>query len=234
MNKKLGVRLQQLGLALALTLLPASNILAQGLSPTEQEVNTPSNLTSPETGVNYTRLQAVLAKQQWRQANDMTGQLMLKATNRESQGWTSTQDIEKFPCWDLAEIDSLWKQYSDGRFGFSVQFPIFIETGNKPGRLVASEAYDAFGDAVGWREHNPNPPERGPRNQWIIFKGNLNYSLDAPIGHLPNARSEYQITGGRLEYTMLTKRLLECKIVTLPQQQVKPVPKIKLQPQLKQ
>lgn len=221
MNQKLNVRLQQLGLALVLSLLPASNILGQGLPSTEQEVNSPSNLTSPETGVDYTRLQTLLAKQEWRKANDMTGQLMLKAANRESQGWVSTQDIEKFSCWDLGTIDSLWKQYSNGRFGFSAQFPIFLKTGNKPGRLVASENYDAFGDEVGWREPNPSPPERGPRNQWIIFKGNLNYSLDAPVGHLPNARSEYQITGGRLEYTMLTKRLVECQVVAFPQQELR-------------
>jgi hypothetical protein len=222
MNKKRGVRLQQLALALALTLLPANSILGQGLSPTEPEVNSPANLTSPETGVDYTPLQAVLAKQQWRRANDMTGQLMLKAVNRQSQGWLSTDNIKEFPCWDLATIDSLWKQSSNSHFGFSVQFPIFIKTGNKPGRLVASEAYDAFGDAVGWRERNPNPPEKRSPNQWIFFKGNLNYSLDAPVGHLPSPRSEYQFTGGRLEYTMLTKRLLECKVVTLPQQPVKP------------
>ena len=69
-----------------------------------------------------------------------------------------------------------------------MQYPIFVRTGNRPGRLVATESYDAFGDAVGWREPNPDPPERGSRNQWIIFSGNLNYSLDAPIGHLPNPR----------------------------------------------
>lgn len=221
MNKRLAARLQQLVLALTFTVLPANNILGQGISPTEPQLNPSSNLTSPETGVNYALLEALLANQQWRKANDLTRQLMLKATNRETQGWVATQNIEKFPCWDLAQIDRLWKQYSNGHFGFSVQFPIFIETGNKPGRLVASEAYDAFGDAVGWREPNPSPPERGPRNQWIIFKGNLIYSLTAPLGHLPNPRSEYQITGGRLEYTMLTKRLLECNIVSLPQQQVK-------------
>ena len=221
MNKNLALRLQKLLLALTFAVLPANSIFGQETSPTEPKINSLSNLTSPETGVNYAPLQALLAKQQWRQANDMTGQLMLKATNRETQGWVATQNIQKFPCWDLAQIDGLWKQYSNGHFGFSIQFPIFIKTGNKPGRLVASEAYDAFGDAIGWREPNPNPPERGPRNQWIIFKGNLNYSLDAPLGHLPNPRSEYQITGGRLEYTMLSNRLLECNIVSLPEQPTK-------------
>ncbi|MFM7439374.1 MAG: GUN4 domain-containing protein, partial [Snowella sp.] len=208
MNKKLAARLQKLGLALTFTVLPINSIFGQATSPNEPQLNSSSNLTSPETGVNYAPLQALLSQQEWRKANDMTGQLMLEATNRQSQGWVATQNIEKFPCWDLAQIDSLWKQYSNGHFGFSVQFPIFIETGNRPGRLVASEAYDAFGDAVGWREPNPNPPERGPRNQWIIFRGNLKYNLASPLGHLPNPRSEYQITGGRLEYTTLTKRLL--------------------------
>ena len=196
------------------TLLPVNIVFSQSVFPTIEEEPQSDNLVSPETGVDYTSLRNLLAEKQWRRANETTQDLMLQATNRELQGWISTQQIREFPCWDLRRIDSLWKKYSDGRFGFSVQYPIFVRTGNRPGRLVATESYDAFGDAVGWREPNPNPPERGSRNQWIIFSGNLNYSLDAPIGHLPNPRSEYQITGGRLEYTLLTERMVQCNVVT--------------------
>lgn len=196
-------------LAIALLLFPINSVFAQldSSSPSSSETTaTPTNLISPETRINYLSLQKLLAAQQWRQANDETRRLMLQAAQREQQGWLTTADIDKIPCWDLRTIDNLWKQYSGDRFGFSVQYPIFINTGNKPGRLMAPDAYDRFGNQVGWRQNN----------EWILFKQGLNFSLDAPIGHLPNPRDEYQINGGRLEFTNLTKRLIDCKIVANP------------------
>lgn len=179
--------------------------------PTE---STPSpSMVSPESGVNYAPLQRLLDEKKWREANEMTAQLMQKAVKRDIQGWVRTDDIVQFPCWDLKTIDSLWMKASDGRFGFTPQFAVYIETGNKPGRLVASDSYDTFGDRIGWRSSSS---DRIVNRQWIGFKEGLNFSLSAPVGHLPNPRQEYQITGGRLQYTALTKRLLECNVVTMP------------------
>lgn len=208
----------KLVLAFALTWLPANSTSAQLPFPANPDSDSPAgevSLVSPQTGIDYAPLQKLLAQQKWRQANETTRELMLQAAGREAQGWVTAQDVEKFPCWDLKAIDGLWQQYSNGRFGFSVQFPIFVATGNKPGRLVASEAYEEFGDRVGWRQPNPDPAG-GPAREWIAFKGNLNYSLEAPVGHLPNPRQEYQITGGRLEYTVLTQRLVACQLVSYP------------------
>lgn len=189
--------LNQLLLAFIFSCLSLSNVAAQ------ESYNNDSILVSPETGVDYTPLRNRLAAQEWFKANETTTQLLLESVNRDRQGWVSREDIERVPCWDLKMIDDLWTQYSNGQFGFSVQFPIFIATGNKPGRLVASDAYDEFGTRIGWR--------RG--EQWIQFKQNLDYSLQAPLGHLPNPRSEYQITGGRLNYTALTQKMVECRLV---------------------
>ncbi|HAC65074.1 MAG TPA: hypothetical protein DCF68_16485 [Cyanothece sp. UBA12306] len=175
------------------------------LSPVSSQVPLDSpSFISPETEVDYTPLRNLLSKQQWREANETTLRLMLKAINRDQQGWVSREDIAKLACWDLKTLDNLWKEYSQGKFGFSVQFAIFVEAGNKPGKLVNPEFYDDFGNQIGWREDN----------QWIIFKENLNYSLDAPVGHLPNPREQYQITGGRLNYTTLTQRMVECNLVS--------------------
>ena len=165
--------------------------------------NNQSSLLSTETGIDYTPLQESLQRQRWMQANETTTNLMLQAVNRQEQGWIPQQEVKKFACWDLKTIDALWKEYSRGKFGFTVQFPIFVETGNRPGRLVDTEAYDNFGTRIGWRKDG----------QWVQFKFNLDYSLDAPMGHLPNPRQEYQITGGRLNYTALTQRMVECGLV---------------------
>ena len=172
------------------------------------------SLISPSTGIDYAPLQKRLQAQQWQAANDLTRILMLRAAKRDRQGWLTAEDIQQLPCWDLQTIDNLWKTYSDGRFGFTVQYGIFVSTGNRPGRLMMPEAYDKFGDQVGWRKDN----------QWIIFKQGLDYRLEAPRGHLPNPRDEYQINGGRLEYTNLTKRLSDCQIVTIPSLTPSPKP----------
>ncbi len=187
----------QLLWTLAFSWVSMFSVLAQ-----ETPNNSPS-LSSPETGLDYTPLENKLQQKKWLEANETTISLMLQAVDRDRQGWIPREDMGSLPCWDLKTIDELWKQYSNGKFGFTVQFPIFIETGNRPGRLVDSDAYDNFGSKVGWREDG----------QWVSFKHNLNYTLDAPVGHLPNPRPEYQITGGRLNYTALTQRMVDCGLV---------------------
>ncbi len=176
--------------------------------------STATNLVSPTTKLDYTPLKRLLDNQKWREANEKTGELMLKAGNRQLQGWMTTDDILNLACWDLQTIDSLWQEASNNHFGFSVQFPIFIQTGNRPGRLISIEAYEKFGDVVGWRRTEGNTANAQP--QWIQFKENINFSLDAPVGHLPQVRQQYNLTGNRLQYTMLTQRLVECKIVSVP------------------
>jgi hypothetical protein len=200
--------MKKLLLALIFSLFPLHAINAQ--VSTEKQ----PSLISPETNINYQPLQKLLERQQWREANEKTSELMLKAANRDQQGWLPTDDILKFACWDLKTVDQLWQEYSNGRFGFSPQLAIFLKTGNRPGRLMAIDAYEKFGDTVGWRA--PSPTAANNRQDWIIFKENLDYSLDAPVGHLPQLRQAYNLTGNRLQFTTLTKRLIECNIGTSP------------------
>lgn len=184
-------------LAWALTCLPLLGILPQSLADTEGIV------ISPETEISYDELEDLLAREKWRKANEATFDLLLEATDRTSQGWIDVESFKTMPCADLRIIDQLWMEYSQGHFGFSAQLPIFISTGNQPGRLVDEEAYDRFGDQVGWRRDG----------EWVAFVENLNFTLDAPTGHLPNPRYQYEITGSRLEYTTFAQRLVECEVV---------------------
>ena len=194
-------------LKLTTTLLLGSLLAAPGqfvqaqLAPPLPKTTAASDLVSPQTQLNYAPLQAALAQQSWEQANEITRRLLLAAAQRTRQGWLTVESIEQVPCWDLKKMDELWKQYSNNRFGFSVQYAIFQETGNRPGRLMSPENYDKFGDRLGWRKDG----------QWIIFKKNLDFSANAPLGHLPSPRDEYQINGGRLEYTALMGRIQTCQ-----------------------
>jgi hypothetical protein len=175
-------------------------VQAQPAPPTPKATTAPRDLVSPQTKLDYAPLKTALAAQKFDQANEITRRLLLAAAQRTAQGWLTVESINQVPCWDLKLMDDLWQQYSNNRFGFSVQYKIFQETGNRPGRLMSPENYDKFGDRLGWRKDG----------QWVIFKKNLDFSANAPVGHLPSPRDEYQINGGRLEYTALMGRIQTC------------------------
>ncbi|MFB2922542.1 protein kinase domain-containing protein [Aerosakkonema funiforme] len=86
-----------------------------------------------DKGVDYRKLRDLLKAGNWKEADEETGRVMLKAAGREKEGWLDDESINKFPCTDLRTIDRLWVKYSKGRFGFSVQKRIWESVGGKPG-----------------------------------------------------------------------------------------------------
>ena len=198
---KINIPMKKLLLTLALTLFPVCLFSTRSISQTRTPATSTSKLVSPETGVDYSRLRDLLAAGNWKKANEVTGDLVLLAANRQNAGWFSVESIEKFPCWDLETMDRLWQEYSNEHFGFSVQFPVFLSMGNKPG-VINPEAYNNFGDRLGWRKGREWKREQ-----------DLTYDLSAPRGHLPNPYyTSYTIYGGRLEYTYFTQRAIECEL----------------------
>ena len=90
------------------------------------------------------------------------------------------RNIKSLECEDLTIIDLLWLRYSNSRFGLSLQREIWEAVGGKVG--VGAEVYQAFATQVGWkREFN---------TKGYISADDLNYSLDAPQGHLPASVSD--------------------------------------------
>ncbi|MBW4611303.1 MAG: GUN4 domain-containing protein [Hassallia sp. WJT32-NPBG1] len=96
-----------------------------------------------EKGVDYTKLRDLLAAGKWKDADQETLAVMLKATGREEDGYLDSQSIENFPCTDLRTIDQIRIQYSKGLFGFCVQKRIYDSVGKDEKSL---------GDRVGWRK----------------------------------------------------------------------------------
>ena len=124
-------------------------------------------------GVDYSKLQNLLADRQWQQADAETAKVMLQAANREQEGFLRDEDLKRFPCIDLETIDNLWVHYSRSRFGFSVQNNIWQEIG---GKLDADyETYCRFGDRIGWRIDR----------QWVSYTNFIFDRDNAPDGHLP-------------------------------------------------
>ena len=121
----------------------------------------------------YSELEKHLAAGQWQKADLQTNRIMLKVARREREGWLNTPSIQNFSCSDFRRLDELWLKYSDGQFGFSVQKPIYLETGNQLGEYNPI-AYRQFGDRVGWRENG----------YWKSY-GDLTFARRAPQGHFP-------------------------------------------------
>jgi len=127
--------------------------------------------------VDYTTLRELLQQKKWKEADQKTWDLILAAAKREKEGWIDSKSAEKFSCEDLRMIDREWLAASGGQFGFSVQLAIYKQTGNPIGDYN-SQAWQRFGDAVGWRKDE----------EWQYY-GNLIWSTNAPStapkGHLP-------------------------------------------------
>ncbi|MDJ0677106.1 MAG: GUN4 domain-containing protein [Calothrix sp. MO_167.B42] len=133
---------------------------AQGLQEEETD-----DLSS-DVGVDYTQLRDLLKAGEWKEADEETLAVMLKVAGRKEEGWLDINSIKNFPCTDLHTIDQLWVQYSDGRFGFSVQKRIYNNV---------KKDYEQFSDRIGWRV----------KGKWIAYRG-VTYNTTAPLGHLPH------------------------------------------------
>jgi serine/threonine protein kinase len=101
-------------------------------------------------GVNYSKLQQLLAAGNWKEADEETGKVMLQVARRERERFLGIDDIHDFPCEDLRTINQLWLNYSNGKFGFSVQKDIYESLGGT--RKYGQQVSEKFGDRVGWRK----------------------------------------------------------------------------------
>ncbi len=158
---------------------------------------------SSEVGVDYRRLRDLLQAGEWKQADEETLTVMLKASGREEERWLNIESYESFPCTDLRTIDQLWVKYSDGHFGFSVQKRVWESV---------EKDYEKFGDHVGWRKGKINQKE------WLYWS-QLSFSLkNAPYGHLPvglvvvGCDGVWMWTYRWEAFSSLASRLVKCNI----------------------
>jgi uncharacterized caspase-like protein len=158
---------------------------------TPSKPQTEADDLSSERGVDYTKLRNLLASRQWREADQETLAVMLKAANREQEGYLDNKSIEEFPCTDLRTIDQLWVKSSNGRFGLSVQKRIWESVGGKPGDEFDYEKMKKLGDRVGWLVWK-NVKWLGLKKEelWLSYD-EITFHLNAPQGHLPSAISGF-------------------------------------------
>lgn len=183
------------------------------------------------TGVNYNRLRDLLARLQFREADEETWRCLLQAAGREEKNYLRKEDIDNFPWQDLQTIDRLWVKYSNGRFGFSVQKQIYLKLGGS--QQYNQQIWETFGATVGWRSQQVSPEQTD--NIWqtlaeqlntldrLSLGGNwlsynhLNFGTGAPFGHLPCGGAlrggwDGWFTGGGEGFFALMQRLITCDL----------------------
>ncbi|WP_066379768.1 MULTISPECIES: GUN4 domain-containing protein [unclassified Anabaena] len=122
--------------------------------------------------IDYSLLQNLLAQSEWQEADIETARLMLQVMGKSYWNEVYQEDILNFSCQAFHTIDQLWKQYSHGCFGFSVQQSIWEEMGGQ----VDYETDKKLGDRLGWRQ----------QGKWLEYDQlTFNLSPQTPIGHLP-------------------------------------------------
>ena len=152
-------------------------------SPTEEIVT---------TGNNTDKLEELLSQGNWKEADQETKSLLFAIT--QSSNTINEQGISRLSCTSLSRINQMWKTNSQGRFGFTVQaqkWKSLFGTKFEP----TNEHFEDFATEVGWRY-------RGR----FLHKDKINYSLNAPLGHLPRLFLDGPIWGKFIAY------LDSCKI----------------------
>jgi hypothetical protein len=126
-----------------------------------------------QTLVNY------LASGSWREADQETDKLMLKAVGPEAErrGYLELEEICNFPCKELLLIDGLWVKFSGGKFGFSVQKQIYVECGAKlDGKYPGNKIWHEFCDRIGWQRRG------GEYLSYKNLQANPSFSREFPHG----------------------------------------------------
>nr|YP_009393841.1 hypothetical protein [Polysiphonia sertularioides]ARW62403.1 hypothetical protein [Polysiphonia sertularioides] len=121
--------------------------------------------------INYQPLQNLLIEQKFQEADKLTQKYLcqlVEIKTKKIKKWLYFTDIQFIPKDDLFTIDLLWKSYSIGKFGFSVQKEIWTKSRNK---------WDTLWEKIRWLEVKEKTMKRYPE-EFI-------WTTEAPEGHLP-------------------------------------------------
>ena len=133
------------------------------------------NFFTADPSERYFEIKELMQKGLWKQANTQTVEVALSVSGRSDEGWFDDNAVKRFPCSDLYYIDAIFRQHSDGKFGFSAQKKVYEKIVAKNPDLNEQEIYIKFATAVGWI-----------KNDKFVSYPDLFFDIDkAPKGHLP-------------------------------------------------
>lgn len=121
--------------------------------------------------INYKPLYSSLLSNNLQEANLLTNQYLqelagLHNNNEPKRQWLYFTDIITIPSTDLNTIDTLWRVYSGGKFGFSIQRQIW---------LYNNKSWDKLWNVIGWKINNTT----------ARYPNDFTWNYNAPQGHLP-------------------------------------------------
>nr|YP_009398594.1 hypothetical protein [Kuetzingia canaliculata]ARW67780.1 hypothetical protein [Kuetzingia canaliculata] len=119
--------------------------------------------------LDYQILQNLLIEKKFQEADIITQKFLCELVQQKKQSnrkWIYFTEIQFLPLNDLFTIDLLWKIYSKGKFGFSIQKKIWIKNNKKWKKLWKQ---------IGWTE---NEAMKKYPKEFI-------WTIKAPEGHLP-------------------------------------------------
>ena len=121
-----------------------------------------------QSGIDYSLLQQLLAKQDFQEADRLTLEKLCELAGETAlkRKWLYFTQVESLPAVDLQTINRLWFVHSEGKFGFSVQREIWLAVGKN---------WDKFWPQIGWKKGN----------NWTRYPQEFIWDLSAPRGHLP-------------------------------------------------
>jgi len=122
-----------------------------------------------DRNINYIPLYKSLISNNFKTANQLT-QIHLKQLagldKENKRKWLYFTDILNLPITDLKTIDSLWRIYSEDRFGFSIQRKIWVYN---------NKNWEKFWHKIGWKINQKN----------MRYPDEFIWDESAPAGHLP-------------------------------------------------
>ena len=140
-------------------------------------------LTYTEKEINFDKLQLNLLEQNFEEADRLTSSILRELAGKvaEKRGYVFYSEVKNMSGKDLETIDRLWKIYSQGKFGFSIQAKLLKSVGKR---------YDLLWPRIGWKKDGI----------WTRYPSAFSWSLDAPDGHMPLVN---QLRGVRLMDSIL-------------------------------
>jgi hypothetical protein len=151
-----------------------------------QAPQTTRNRPEPEEG--YEQLSIYLDKENWKEADKETMQILLRIADTTEKrvrlqptqrGWLTDENVKNIPIESLQKINNLWLAASDGKFGYSVQKKIWLDVTQVESIDHSQVSYNIlfgdFADKVGWQVEG----------HWLLSYDSFDFSGRAPDGHLP-------------------------------------------------
>ncbi|PZO41669.1 MAG: hypothetical protein DCF19_08895 [Pseudanabaena frigida] len=142
----------------------------------------PEFTSVPENKTSYDRLIVYLKEKNWKDADNETYLLLLKAAGKQSfnDGSFHPDEFNRITCADLVLIDQLWTQASNGKQGLTAQKKIYEDSGKDIRKTYESTGwFSSSGELAIETAYNRQT------SRWDYIEGRQPNFKSPPIGHLP-------------------------------------------------